>query len=54
MKNYVKSVPFSEKGGVILKLNALCVVAFAQCAQKGEKTIAPLWISSIKNFFLIV
>jgi len=37
---------------MILKLSALRVVAFAQCAQMGEKTIATLWISSIKNYFL--
>ena len=34
---------------MILKLSALRVVVFAQCAQKGEKTIATLWILSTKK-----
>jgi len=48
MKNYVRSIAFSEKDDMILKLSALRVVALAQCAQKGEKTIATLWISSTR------
>ena len=38
---------------MILKLNTLRVIAFAKCAEKDEKTIATLWISSTKNLFLI-
>jgi len=52
MKSYVRSIPFSQKDDMILKLSALRVVAFAQCAQEGEKTIATLWISRPKTFFL--
>ena len=53
MKRYVRSIPFPEKDDMILKLSPLRIVAFAQCAQKGEKIIAALWISSTKNIFLI-
>jgi len=38
---------------MILKLSPLRIVAFVQCAQKGEKAIATLCISGTKTFFLI-
>jgi len=52
MKRYVRSTPVSEKYELILKLSALCVVAFAQFSQKSEKNLMTLWIMSTKNFFL--
>jgi len=54
VKSYVRSIPFSEKDDMVLKLSALRVLAFAECAQKSEKTIMTLWILSTKNVFLIV
>ena len=53
MKSYVRSIPFSENYDMIWNLSALRVVAFAQRAQKDEKTIATLWISSMYQFFLV-
>jgi len=37
---------------MIFKLSELRVVAFAQFAQKSEKTIVTLWILNAKNVFL--
>jgi len=36
---------------MILKLSALRVVAFAQCAQNEEKAVMDLWILSTKTSF---
>ena len=52
MKKHVRSIPFSEKHKMILKLSELHVAACAQFARKNEKSIVTLWISSTKNLFL--
>jgi len=37
---------------MILKLDQLCVIAFAQFPETSEKTFVTLWILSTKNLFL--
>jgi len=51
MKKYDRSISFSEKDYIILKLSELCLVAFAQLAKKSEKTIVTLWMWRTKNVF---
>ena len=51
MKKYVRTIHFSEKDQMILKLSELRVVAFAQFVRKSEKIIATSWILSTENYF---
>jgi len=51
MRKYDRSIPFSEKHYIILKLSEFCVVAFAQLAKKNKKTIVTLWIWCTKILF---
>ena len=46
MKNYIRSIPFSENNKMNLNLNlkfesAISAFAFAQCAQRSERTVVP-------------
>jgi len=51
MKSYVRSIPFPEKDDMILKLSPLRIVAFAQCAQKGERLLRLCGYRVPKTYF---